>query len=164
MASEPTVRHSVLDRLIGTDRKWDGTRPKGWEESLGVLQKSILRDLQWLLNTRQISEPAGEPHEYLSTSIFNYGLPDITRLSADSSETPGRLRKIIKETIECYEPRLSDVRVSLLRTGSSTDRRVQFLIEADLKVDPETERVEFDTLLDVSSGKFAVTSHHAADD
>lgn len=164
MATEPTVRHSVLDRLIGTDLKWDGTRPKRWEESLAVVQKSLLRDLQWLLNTRQISEPADKAHEFLSRSVFNYGLPDITQLSADSSETPGRLREILEETIERYEPRLSNVHVSLVRKGGSTDRRVQFFIEADLNVEPETERVEFDTILEVSSGKFAVTTHDTADD
>lgn len=164
MPSEPTVRHSVLDRLIGTDLKWDGTRPTLWHEALAVVQKSLLRDLQWLLNTRQISDPASSPHEFLSESVYNYGLPDITRLSADSSETPGRLREIIQQTIERYEPRLSNVRVSLTTKGSSTDRRVQFLIEADLKVEPETERVEFDTVLEVSSGKFAVKTHDSADD
>jgi type VI secretion system protein ImpF len=164
MASEPTVKHSVLDRLIGADRRWDGTRVVKWRESLEVLQKSLLRDLQWLLNTRQISEPADDSFEFLSESIFNYGLPDITALSADSSETPRRLQRIIEETIERFEPRLSDVRVTAVRTGSSADRRVQFLIEADLRVDPETERVEFDTVLEVSSGKFQITSHKGADD
>jgi type VI secretion system protein ImpF len=164
MPTEPTVRHSVLDRLIGGDRKWDGTRPAVWGESLAVLQKALLRDLQALLNTRRTSEPAEKDQEFLRKSLFNYGLPDITMLSADSSETPGHLRRIIEETIELFEPRLSNVHVSLVEDRDSRDRRVQFLIEADLKVEPDTERVEFDTVLEVSSGKFAITSHDASDD
>jgi type VI secretion system protein ImpF len=158
------MRHSVLDRLIGTDRRWDGNRPASWGESLEILKKSLLRDLQWLLNTRQISDPAGEHQDLLSESIYNYGLPDITMLSADSSETPGRLQQLIEETIERFEPRLSDVRVTLVRGGSSTDRKVEFLIEADLRVEPESERVEFDTVLEVNSGKFQITSHADAND
>jgi len=164
MASEPTVRHSVLDRLIGTDRKSDGTRPSRFDQSLEVMKQSLLRDLQWLLNTRQVSDPADDPHELLSASIFNYGLPDITTLSATSSETPGQLRNLIEDTIERFEPRLTNVHVSLVKQGSSTDRKVEFLIEADLRIEPESERVEFDTVLEVSSGKFAVTTHNIADD
>ena len=162
--AEPTIKHSVLDRLIGSDRMWDGTRPKSWTESLSLVKRSLLRDLQWILNTRQVSEPVGEPYELLSQSVFNFGLPDITSLSADSAETPAQLRRFIENAIEAFEPRLTDVRVTLSGSGDSKDRRVQFLIEADLKLDPDPQRVQFDTVLEVSSGKFAVSSHQGSDD
>jgi type VI secretion system protein ImpF len=162
--AEPTLKPSVLDRLIGADRRWDGNRPTGWADSLEVVKRSLLRDLQWLLNTRQISIPAEDPHELLARSVYNFGLPDITALSAESSETPARLRRFIEETVERFEPRLTDVRVTLSDVGDSTRRRVQFLIEADLNIDPEPERVEFDTVLELSSGKFAVSSHGEAHD
>lgn len=164
MAADPTVRHSVLDRLLRTDRRWDGNRPVGWRESLEVAKKSLLRDLQWLLNARQISEPAGPPLEFLPKSLYNFGIPDIASLSADSSETPARLLRFIEQSIEDFEPRLSDVRVTLARSGSSRDRRVQFLIEANLRVEPDPERVEFDTVLEVTSGKFALSSRKSAND
>ncbi len=162
--AEPTIRHSVLDRLIGSDRKLDGTRPRSWTESLDLVKRSLLRDLQWILNTRQVSEPVGERYDLLSESVFNFGLPDITSLSADSAETPGRLRHFIEEAIAAFEPRLTDVRVTLSASGDSKDRRVQFLIEADLKLDPDPQRVQFDTVLEVSSGKFAVSNHQGSDD
>jgi type VI secretion system protein ImpF len=164
MASEPTVRHSVLDRLLRTDRRWDGNRPVGWRESLDVAKKSLLRDLQWLLNTRQISEPAGPPLEFLPRSMYNYGIPDIASLSADSSETAGHLLRFIEKAVEDFEPRLSDVRVTLAESGSKNDRRVEFLIEANLRVEPDPERVEFDTVLEVSSGKFALSSRKSPHD
>lgn len=162
--ADPKLKHSVLDRLVEADRKWDGTRPTSWSDSLDLVKKTLLRDLQWILNTRQISEPADEPFELLKESVYNFGLPDITALSASSSETPARLRRYIEDAIEMFEPRLTDVRVTLSSPGGSKDRRVQFLIEADLRVDPDPERVEFDTVLEVSSGKFAVSSHHGAHD
>lgn len=164
MAADPTVRHSVLDRLLRTDRRWDGNRPAGWRESLEVAKKSLLRDLQWLLNARQISDPAGPPLEFLPKSLYNFGIPDIASLSADSSETPARLLRFIERSIEDFEPRLSDVRVTLAQSGSSRDRRVQFLIEANLRVEPDPERVEFDTVLEVTSGKFALSSRKSAND
>jgi len=162
--ADPQLKHSVLDRLVQSDRKWDGTRPTGWGESLDVVKRSLLRDLQWILNTRQTSQPAEAPHGLLRKSVYNFGLPDITVLSATSSETPGRLRRFIEDAIETFEPRLTDVRVTLSSSGDTKDRRVQFLIEADLNVDPDPERVEFDTVLEVSSGKFAVSSHYDAND
>lgn len=162
--AEPTIKPSVLDRLIGSDRMWDGTRPGSWTESLGLVKQSLLRDLQWLLNARQVSEPAEEPFEDLRKSVFNFGLPDITALSADSSETPTRLRHFIESAVELFEPRLTDVRVNLSDVGDRRHRRVMFHIEALLRVDPDPERVEFDTVLEVSSGKFAVSSHDTADD
>jgi type VI secretion system protein ImpF len=164
VAAEPTVRHSVLDRLLRTDRRWDGNRPVGWRESLEVAKKSLLRDLQWLLNTRQISDPAGPPFEFLSRSMYNYGIPDIASLSADSSETAGRLVRLIERAVEDFEPRLSDVRVTLAESGSKSDRRVEFLIEASMRVEPDPERVEFDTVLEVTSGKFALSTRKSAHD
>jgi type VI secretion system protein ImpF len=162
--AEPSIKHSVLDRLVGADRRWDGSRPSTWAQNLELVKRSLLRDLQWILNTRQVSEPVEEPFDLLRDSAFNFGLPDITALSADSSETPARLRRYIEEAIERFEPRLTGVRVTFQEGGDSKDRRVQFLIEADLKLEPDPERVEFDTVLEVSSGKFAVSSHDPSDD
>ncbi len=164
MASEPTVRHSVLDRLLRTDRRWDGNRPAGWRESLEVAKRSLLRDLQWLLNARQVSEPAVAPFEFLSRSLYNFGIPDIALLSADSSETPARLVRLIERAIQDFEPRLSDVRVTLAESENRRVRRVEFLIEANLRVEPDPERVEFDTVLEVSSGKFALSTRKPAHD
>jgi type VI secretion system protein ImpF len=164
VATEPTVRHTVLDRLLRTDRRWDGNRPVGWRESLEVAKKTLLRDLQWLLNTRQLSEPAGPPLEFLPRSLYNFGIPDISSLSADSSETAGRLLRFIERAIEDFEPRLSDVKVTLSESKSRSDRRVEFLIEASMRVEPDPERVEFDTVLEVSSGKFALSTRKAGHD
>jgi type VI secretion system protein ImpF len=96
--------------------------------------------------------------------MYNYGIPDIASLSADSSETAGRLVRFIEKAVEDFEPRLSDVRVTLAESGSKSDRRVEFLIEANLRVEPDPERVEFDTVLEVTSGKFALSTRKSAHD
>lgn len=161
--AEPLVRQTVLDRLIGGDLLYEGGSdrgrpPRSWEESVGLLKQNVLRDLEWLLNTRQTASPAGPEHPNLRRSAFNYGLRDIATFSADASTTPGELRRTIEDTIELFEPRLTDVRVTLVDPGSSTDRRVQFLVEGTLRTDPEPERVEFDTVLEIASKRFEVSS------
>jgi type VI secretion system protein ImpF len=165
MADE-LVRQSVLDRLIGADRISRGggeeRPPRTWEESVEVLERNVLRDLEHLLNTRQVSEPAEAPLEQLARSIFNYGLIDVGSLSADSSLTADEIRRRIKESIELFEPRLADVEVVDPLQGTEEARirklrrTVRFRVEATLRTDPDPERVEFDTVLEVATKRFEV--------
>jgi len=165
--AEDLVKQSVLDRLTGADLVVTGGGGQGrpartWGESVRVLEENVLRDLERLLNTRQISHPAGPPHEHLEKSVFNYGLLDFSNLSADSSRTPDEIRRLIKEAIELFEPRLTDVEVVDPLAGQETKkdqrlrRTVRFRVEATLRTDPDPERVEFDTVLDVTSKRFEV--------
>ena len=161
--AEPAARQSVLDRLIGTDLLYEGAGdrgrpPRDWDESVALLKRNLLRDLEWLLNTRRTSELPTAEHEHLSRSLYIYGLRDIATFSADSSETPAELRRSIENTIELFEPRLTDVRVTLVDPAKSTDRRVVFLVEGTLRTEPDPERVEFDTVLEITSKRFEVSS------
>lgn len=171
--SENLVRQSVLDRIIGADQVLtggggQGRPPRTWQESVDLLEKNVLRHLEQLLNTRQVAEPAGPPHEHLEKSLYNYGLMDISILSADAARTPEDVRRFIRETIELFEPRLTDVDVvdPVGPEGKGADpkgkdrklkRTVRFRVEATLRTDPDPERVEFDTVLDVASKRFEVS-------
>lgn len=164
--AEELVRQSVLDRLTGQDRIAKGggepRPPRTWEESVDLLERNVLRDLERLLNTRQVSEPAEPPLEHLARSIYNYGLVDVGTLSADSSLTPDEIRRRIKETIELFEPRLTDVEVVDPTEGAEGARErklrrtVRFRVEATLRTDPDPERVEFDTVLEITTKRFEV--------
>lgn len=166
--AENLVKQSVLDRITGADRVTMGggeSRPaRTWGESVDLLEKNVLKHLENLLNTRQVADPADSEHEHLSRSLYNYGLMDFAGLSADSSQTPEEVRRLIKKAIQLFEPRLADVEVvdpdqdeeekkkkTLLRT-------VRFRIEATLRTDPDPERVEFDTILDLTSKRLEVRS------
>lgn len=166
--AEDLVRQSVLDRITGADRVTAGggeSRPaRTWRESVDVLEKNVLKHLEQLLNTRQVSEPAGSEHEQLSSSLYNYGLMDFTGLSADSSQTPEEVRRLIKKSIQLFEPRLADVEVVDPKLDEEEGKKkrllrsVRFRIEATLRTDPDPERVEFDTILDLTSKRFEVRS------
>jgi type VI secretion system protein ImpF len=166
--AEDLVRQSVLDRLTGADLVVKGGGGEGrpartWEESVRLLEKNVLRDLEKLLNTRQVSEPAGTPHKHVEKSVYNYGLLDFSNLTADSSRTPDEIRRLIKEAIELFEPRLMDVEVvdplegEEKKRGQVLQRTVRFRVEATLRTDPDPERVEFDTVLDVTNKRFEVS-------
>jgi type VI secretion system protein ImpF len=155
---ERTVRLSVIDRLVDTEPRNAADAPLTWSESVRRLKASVLRDIEWLLNTRRIIEPAPAGFPELQSSLFHYGLPDITSLSADSAETRRELARQVEECVELFEPRLTGVRVLLVTdTDQSRKHRVRFRIEGLLRMDPNPERVVFDTVLETASGKFDVS-------
>ncbi|HUF68954.1 MAG TPA: type VI secretion system baseplate subunit TssE [Longimicrobiales bacterium] len=151
--SESRVRLSVLDRLAsGTDGA------ASLSESVSAMRNAVRRDLDRLLNTRRIAEPATDEFPEVQKSLYHYGLPDITSLSGDSNTARRRLVRQVEEAIELFEPRLTNVRVSGMDTPARADRRqIRFHIEALLRLDPDPERVAFDTVLETASGKISVT-------
>jgi type VI secretion system protein ImpF len=77
-------------------------------------------------------------------------------MSADAAATPARLNRSIEREIELFEPRLSDVRISRAEGDDKKTRSLKFVIEATLRLDPDPERVRFDTVLEMNSGRFTV--------
>lgn len=148
--TETLVTQSVLDRVTAVE-DWPATR----SQSLRFFKEALKRDLEWLLNTRQppIPELAGYP--LAKASVINYGLPDITSLGLASASDHRRLRIAIETCLSNYEPRLTDVRVTL-QGSDSADHRLRFHIEGNMKLDPAPEEISFDTVLELSSGEYKV--------
>lgn len=155
--ADRTVRLSVLDRIQGDDLP----EHISWSMSVQRYKASVLRDLDWLLNTRRTSQQAPEEMVELSHSLYHYGLADITSMSGDSTTVRRWLVRHVEEVIEQFEPRLAEVRVVPVTKDDGNVRSVRFSIEALLKMDPNPERVVFDTVLEITSGKFQVKSRHA---
>jgi type VI secretion system protein ImpF len=148
--SETLVTQSVLDRLM-TVEDWPTTR----SQSLRYFKEALKRDLEWLLNTRQPPIPELVDYPLARASVINFGLPDISSLGLTSVSDHGRLRKAIELCLRTFEPRLMDVRVTL-EGSDTTDRRLRFHIEGNMKLDPAPEEISFDTVLELSSGEYKV--------
>jgi type VI secretion system protein ImpF len=152
---------SLLDRLI--DHEPDVSTEPDWARSQGLreLKLSVQRDLEALLNTRSVAlsrasdRRGGEPDE-IEWSILTYGLPDLTSISHGNAKDCERLRKSVEEAVKRFEPRLMDIRVLLGNVGDSNDRRVHFIIDAQLRLSPNPEPVRFDTTVRTESGEYQV--------
>lgn len=153
---ERTVQQSVLDRL--TDGEEAALGSTTWKESVERLKRAVRRDLEWLLNTRRIAEPAPDQYAEVQRSMYHFGVPDITSLSRDAPDTYIRLQRYVEEAIELFEPRLANVRVSLVQDIDQDRRKLHFLIEALLRMDPTPEQVAFDTIIEMASGEVEVRS------
>jgi type VI secretion system protein ImpF len=159
---ERPVQQSVLDRLIDNDVGAPAGEAVSRLQSVRELKAAVRRDLEWLLNTRSIAVPMPEALSEVTDSVYTYGLPDVTSLSADDPRSITRLRQMIGQAISLFEPRLGAVQVNEAASGVADSRRFRFSIEAVLKLDPSPEQVSFDTVFDVATGQYAIKEESGA--
>ena len=148
--TETLVTQSVLDRLTAVE-DWPATR----SQSVRFFRDALKRDLEWLLNTRQPPLPQLASWPTAKASVINFGLPDITSLGLTSASDQRSMRLAIEACLRNFEPRLSDVRVTL-ESSDTTNRRLRFHIEGTMRLDPAPEEISFDTVLELASGEYKV--------
>jgi type VI secretion system protein ImpF len=153
---EQTVTQSVLDRLIDRDPASNSEASLTRAQSVRQLKVSLRRDLEWLLNSRRTPEAVNGEYQELEQSLYNFGLPDVTSLSWDSSRDRSRLARMIEQVLHTFEPRLSGVRVVAADATAGAQHVMRFQIEGLLDMDPSPEHISFDTLLQLSSGEYQV--------
>ena len=160
--TEETVTQSLLDRLIDLEPAAKTEPPLTRSQSVRQLKGALRRDLEWLLNTRQIAGGVPEEFPELEGSLYGYGLPDVSNLSATSVRDRTRLLRMLETTIASFEPRLRGVKVNLVDSGSNSGRQLRFQIEALLMMDPAPELISFDTILNLSSGEYLIKGEQSA--
>ncbi len=153
---ERNAEPSVLDRLIDEDRGILADRVPTRAESIRRMMDTVRRDIELLLNTRRIAVEPSEGLPEVAASLYFYGMPDMTSVSRDSSSAKTRLARQVEETINAFEPRLEQVKVTLVPSDRAQFGEVRFAVEALLRLDPTPERVTFDTVLEPGRGAVAV--------
>jgi type VI secretion system protein ImpF len=143
---------SIIDRLIDADS--GGT---AWRRGYGIEQmiSAVQRDLEDLLNTRQSATGLSEEFGEVQNSIAGYGLPDLTALEAFTTQQRDQIGRVIEATIARFEPRLKDIRATMVDPGDGKARTVKFRVDARLSVDPAPE-VAFDTILELTTGHYSI--------
>jgi type VI secretion system protein ImpF len=151
------LQPSLLDRL--TDRD-PGNQQESRDRrviSESRLRASVIRDLEWLLNTASLDSTYDlEAFPAVRASTLNYGIPDLAGVVASSIE-PAELEQSIRRAILRFEPRLmaDSVRVSLTADQGSFDHNVLMLrIEANLWAEPLPVSLYLRTELDLEQGQF----------
>lgn len=155
--SSEVLRHTVLDRLAGTG----GNRPGG-DLRIGVedLKNAVLRDIEWLLNTKRPLNLVEENFPETRSSILNFGIPDFSQFSSASGDDCSQVGTLIQEAIRRFEPRLEprSVVVEYVATDQLTGLEAHFRIKGILHVDPVRVPVSFDTHIEMDSGAIAITA------
>ena len=148
--AEILVTQTLMDRLV--DRTvWPETRAA----SIAMYRESLKRDLEWLLNTRQPVMPALEDYPAVTTSVFNYGFPDIRSFDGSAGREQNALTRALEKCIKTFEPRIRQPHVYLSRSDHLT-RSLKFHIEGQLIYEDMDEEIKFDTVLELIRGEYEV--------
>jgi type VI secretion system protein ImpF len=154
---ERTVQPSLLDRLTDDEPRVARDPTTTYAESLRAFKAGVQRDIEWLLNTRRTPVPSPKEFTEVEESLYNYGIPDVTSMSGDSAPARIKLLRDIEHALATFEPRLANVRISVVEADADLRRReLHFVVEGTLRLDPTPEQVVFDTVLQFSSGQYAV--------
>lgn len=146
---------SVLDRLIDLDPKVSTESQSGRNPTPLQIKESVKRDLEWLLNSKQLLAHWPEDFQHLERSLLTFGMPDFSSSTLSSANHQDKLRRTVEEAIARFEPRLSRVSVTTVE-GREFDRSLRFRIDAMLRVDPAPEPVTFDSVLQLTTRAFVV--------
>ncbi|MGA3045462.1 MAG: type VI secretion system baseplate subunit TssE [Terracidiphilus sp.] len=148
--SELLVTQSLIDRLTDQEQ-WPETRAA----SISMYRESLKRDVEWLLNTRQLVIPELENFPATEVSVLSFGLPDIHSFDGSAGKEHNALAVAIEKCIRTFEPRISQPRVSLTRTDLLS-RNLKFHIEGQIVYENMNEDIKFDTVLELISGEYEV--------
>lgn len=142
------VSGSLLDKL--------GVRedPRGSHSTMDSIEDSIIRDLEMLLNTRREEFLIPPEFEQTSTSIVNFGIPDLAKCgSLRSGPEQTKLCRWIEEAIRIFEPRLCNVAVRVV-DRENVNPVLRFRVEA--RAEFTARRVAFELGLKRDNGELAI--------
>jgi type VI secretion system protein ImpF len=148
--AEYLVTQSLIDRLVQQEQ-WPETR----SSSINMYREGLKRDLEWLLNTRQPVMPELESYPAVSSSIFNFGFPDIHSFDGSAGKEQNALTLSLEKCIQAFEPRIKHPHVSLTRSDILS-RSLRFHIEGQVFYENMDEEIKFDTVLELISGEYEV--------
>ncbi|PVB63579.1 type VI secretion system baseplate subunit TssE [Labrenzia sp. 011] len=123
-----------------------------------TLVAEVRRDLQSLLNTVNLNSTQNlSEFPQVTTSILNYGLPDLSVHIVDTVRID-RLADDIREALLRFEPRMDPRTLQVIRDeeGSGDSFKVRFLIKAEIRCDPVRIGSEFIADVDPAFGRIKI--------
>jgi type VI secretion system protein ImpF len=154
------LQPSLLDRL--TDEEPDKKQESRDRRVLSPrqLRKSVIRDLQWLLNATDLATVQDlSAYPQVIDSVLNYGLPDLAgkNVSALSADI---LERDLRRAIQRFEPRIlpQSLRIrAVVDEGRMAQNAIVFDIEGELWGQPLPQQLYLKTEIDLESGAFEVS-------
>lgn len=128
--------------------------------NVASLRKSVMRDLEWLMNTTNLESVIElNAHPELSQSVINYGLPGLSGATTNAAKRE-HIKKVIKRAIETYEPRIlkKTLQINLIEEEDMINTHaIAFEIHGTLWGNPMPEVLFLRTELDLELGDVKVT-------
>lgn len=143
-------KSTLFDRLFCEDQDVN-------KLSIQSVRTSVAEDLEDLLNTRAGANVLDvSTYPCVKHSILTYGIIDFVGLSTSNPLDRERICQSIEQAICAHEPRLSQVRVSMLMNSDNMGA-LCLSIQAFLKVDPIFEPIVFDAILKPMTQQYVIS-------
>lgn len=154
------LARSILDRLIdeAPDRAVDP--PMSFVDQVRDIREAIRRDLEALLNTRRCPETPPAALAELKDALVSYGVDGVVSANLMTDEAKLKLAAAIERRIALFETRLSDVRVTILKSRTMTERALRMRIQATFRLHEGMPPISFESTIDPSTQRFLVEAAH----
>jgi type VI secretion system protein ImpF len=167
MAENSTATRSLraqlplLDRLIDVDPSQQTDTPLSASAAMDVIRVSICNDLEELLNTRRKWRSWDPQLAELEHSLAGFGLPDFASGAFNELRRREELCHLIEDSIRRFEPRIVDLKVTLVEVTDKISGTLRLRIDALLHAEPAPEPIAFDTVVNLLNKNVTVLEQGA---
>jgi len=156
LTPQERLQPALLDRLIDDEPERRQEAPDARVITRSGLRLAVLRDLGWLFNCVRPDSTAGlAPHEQVSHSVLNFGLPALAGGTAAELDLLA-VERNIRQAILDFEPRITpaSLHVEALATDALLDRHnvVSIRIRGQLWAQPVPLELLLRTDVDLETG------------
>src|SRR5829696_4858933 len=97
--AEQSLLPSILDRLIDLEPRVSSDPLAQRSPPIAQIKDAVKRDLEWLLNSKQLVADRPADLRALSRSMLTYGMPDFSSSRLSNGLEQDRLRRMVEESI-----------------------------------------------------------------
>ncbi|MGM5058681.1 type VI secretion system baseplate subunit TssE [Rhizobium sp. 814_E9_N1_1] len=154
------LARSILDRLIDEAPDRGADPPMSFVDQVRDVREAIRRDLEALLNTRRCPTTPPAALSELRDALASYGVDGIVSANLMTDQAKLKLAQAIERRIALFETRLSDVRVTILKSRTMTERALRMRIQATFRLHEGMPPISFESTIDPSTQRFLVEAAH----
>ena len=154
------LARSILDRLIDEAPDRGADPPMSFVDQVRDVREAIRRDLEALLNTRRCPTTPPAALSELRDALVSYGVDGIVSANLMTDQAKLKLAQAIERRIALFETRLSDVRVTILKSRTMTERALRMRIQATFRLHEGMPPISFESTIDPSTQRFLVEAAH----
>ena len=156
LTQKELLQPSLLERLADNEPTKKVESRNQRVLSFRRLKKSVIRDLQWLLNADCLETTQDlSSFPQVKSSVLNYGIPDLTGITVSNTDRT-TLERVLRQTILDFEPRILQNSLKVRVKSSNEHNTIIFEIEAELWSQPLPEHLYLKTILDLELGSVEV--------
>jgi type VI secretion system protein ImpF len=154
------LSRSILDRLIDEAPDRAADPPMSFVDQVREVREAIRRDLEALLNTRRCPTTPPTDLSELRDALVSYGVDGIVSANLMTDQAKLKLAEAIERRVALFETRLADIRVTILKSRTMTERALRMRIQATFRLHEGMPPISFESTIDPSTQRVLVEAAH----